>query len=116
MQFLLPRGPGTLGTHIPFWHLRATGPQLSLLESGGLFVTLEFNFPTSRKFTAQQSLGSFSGEVEFSLAGAFCGAESKAILPPSLGGFHDQGQMTPRLLSLQLQLPCRNPHICIWLK
>lgn len=75
-------------------------------------MTLEFNFLTSWKFTAQQSLGSFSGEVEFGLVGLSVGLKARlSPFPTSLGCSRDLGQMTLCLLSLQSQLPCQNPHI-----
>lgn len=64
----------------------AQSNKASVLAPGGwggdLFVTLEFNFLTSWKFTALQSLGSFSGEVELSLVGLLSvGLKAR---PPSL--------------------------------
>lgn len=83
MQFLLPHGPGTLGSHIPFRRTEQQGLSSRSWGVGGdLFVTLEFNFLTSWKFTALQSLGSFSGEVELSLVGLLSvGLKAR---PPSL--------------------------------
>lgn len=70
----------------PTFPSSAQSNKASVLAPGGwgwdLFVTLEFNFLTSWKFTALQSLGSFSGEVELSLVGLLSvGLKAR---PPSL--------------------------------